>query len=76
MALVNPHGKEKRLIPLLLTGEELKQAVAAAEGLPVGVVFPAVAARAAAGSVRPGRGSWGTRCMREELRARTAGISR
>ena len=25
MALVNPHGKQKKLMPLLLTGEELKE---------------------------------------------------
>jgi len=34
MALVNPHGKEKRLKPLLLTGDALKEERRRAEGLP------------------------------------------
>ncbi|HEY3346619.1 MAG TPA: sulfate adenylyltransferase, partial [Nitrospirota bacterium] len=35
MALVNPHGKEKRLIPLILAGAELEEAKAEAAGLAV-----------------------------------------
>jgi sulfate adenylyltransferase len=34
MALVNPHGKEKRLVPLLLTGAELEEAKQKSVGLP------------------------------------------
>ena len=34
MPLVNPHGKEKRLRPLLLTGRELREARQEAAGLP------------------------------------------
>ena len=34
MPLVNPHGKEKRLRPLLLTGSELREAKQKAAGLP------------------------------------------
>ena len=34
MALVNPHGKEKRLKPLSLTGDALKEERRRAEGLP------------------------------------------
>jgi sulfate adenylyltransferase len=34
MPLVNPHGKEKRLRPLLLTGGELREAKQEAAGLP------------------------------------------
>ena len=33
MALVNPHGKAKKLMPLLLEGKDLEQAKAAAKGL-------------------------------------------
>src|SRR3990172_9127554 len=33
MSLVNPHGKAKKLIPLLLTGKELTEAKAAAKGM-------------------------------------------
>ncbi|MBI3934245.1 MAG: sulfate adenylyltransferase, partial [Acidobacteria bacterium] len=34
MALVNPHGKEKKLKPLLLAGEELREAKRQAQSLP------------------------------------------
>ena len=34
MALVNPHGEEKRLNPLLLSGEELQEEQQKAKGLP------------------------------------------
>ncbi len=34
MALVNPHGKEKKLKPLLLAGEELNEQRQKAESLP------------------------------------------
>ncbi len=33
MALVNPHGEEKRLNPLLLSGEELQEEQQKAKGL-------------------------------------------
>lgn len=34
MALVNPHGKEKKLKPLLLAGDELREGKEKAKGLP------------------------------------------
>ena len=34
MGLVNPHGKDKRLKPLLLSGDELQEARRRAQSLP------------------------------------------